>query len=59
MSIHILVCVDFAYLQNEALWAGKLVIPHGFVHEQQEQAGQKGQSDENQTCDLRNTQHIS
>lgn len=41
-----------AYLKDETLWAGKLVIPHGFVHEQEEQAGQEGQSDEDQTCDL-------
>lgn len=48
------VCVC-SYLQDETLWAGKLVIPHGFVHEQEEQAGQKGQSDEDQTCDLSKT----
>lgn len=51
---HVCVC---AYLQDETLWAGKLVVPHGFVHEQEEQAGQEGQSDEDQTCDLSNHTH--
>lgn len=41
-----------AYLEDEALRAGELVVPHGLVHEQQEQAGQEGQSDEDQTRDL-------
>lgn len=52
-------CVYAVYLQDETLRAGKLVIPHGFVHEQEEQAGQEGQSDENQTCDLGNNTHMN
>lgn len=53
-------CVARAsYLKNETLWTGKLVVPHGFVHEQEEQAGQESQSDEDQTCNLRSNTHIN
>lgn len=41
-----------AYLEDEALRAGELVVPHGLVHEQEEQAGQEGQSDEDQAGNL-------
>lgn len=51
------VCVYTAYLKDETLWAGELVVPHGFVHEQEEQAGQEGQSDEDQTSDLSKTKY--
>ena len=48
----------YAYPQDKTLWAGKLVVPHGFVHEQEEKAGQKGQWDEDQTCDLGINKHM-
>lgn len=47
-----------AYPKDKTLRAGKLVVPHGFVHEQEEKAGQEGQSDEDQTCDLDDKTHM-
>lgn len=47
-----LVCVCGTYLEDETLWAGELIVPHGLVHEQQQQAGQEGQHDENQAHNL-------
>lgn len=49
MKVCLRVCL---HLKDEPFWAGELVVPHGFVHEQEEQAGQEGQTDEDQTCDL-------
>lgn len=40
------------YLEDETLWAGELVVPHGLAHEQEQQAGQEGQHDEDQAHDL-------
>lgn len=47
------------YLKDETLRTGELVVPHGFVHEQEEQAGQEGQGDEDQTCNLSNNNHTA
>lgn len=49
------------YLEDETLWAGELVVPHGLVHEQEQQAGQEGQHDEDQAHDLgsQQTPHMS
>lgn len=48
-----------AYLEKETLWAGELVVPHGLVHEQEQQAGQEGQRDEDQAHDLSENKNMS